>query len=195
MKKLLFIFATVAICSFVYTGCSDEVNDDKTTTDTTDNGKEAEDKDRKIFTSIDALESWLLQQPKNEDGELYKVGLKGVNLDAGNNWGDLGSALGDILLWDRRIDLDLSGCAGEVIPDGYSSQGNKLHGAFIDNNNIIRLKLPDGLKVIGEFAFYKSNLIFVEFPNGLQEIRYGAFRNAHFKSLDFPEGHWETQQK
>ena len=59
-------------------------------------------------------------QPDNAVETPYKVGLKGINLDSENKWGELGLA---ILNSNRCfMDLNLEGCTSTAIPDGYSER-------------------------------------------------------------------------
>ena len=69
-----------------------------------------------MFTSISALKTALAAKSANTAETAYKVGLKNVNLDANNNWGDLGLAING----SKYVDLTLQCCTGTGIPDGYS---------------------------------------------------------------------------
>ncbi len=171
-----------------------------------------EDDKYKMFTSIDALKSWLVTQSGNT---VYKVGLQGVNLDNGNNWGDLGIYINEAR---KKVDLDLSKCTSTAIPDGYRERiprpdqviAYKTYGVFVDCDYLITIKLPEGLKTIGDYAFYESDrltsvalpegltaiktrafdscsqLSTITLPAGLKEIKYGAFSANKFTSIDIP---------
>lgn len=149
------------------------------------------------FTSISALKLWLTSQPDNTSETPYKIGLKGVNLDAGNNWTDLGVAIGQI----KYVDLDLQGCTGTAIPDGrfeLTWEGNtpigNYYGAFV-GCRFTTIKLPESVKIIGKYAFYNCRrLTQLSLPNGLTEIRVNAFGSNQFgitgalKSVSLPAG-------
>ena len=124
-----------------------------------------------MFTSIPALKSWLASQSSNTAATAYKVGLKTVNLDAGNNWADLGVAV----KISKYVDLNLQGCTGTTIPDGYKS-GSTTYGVFVDCDYLKSIHLPDGLTNVGKYAFYHcDNLISVTLPKGVVSIKELAF--------------------
>ena len=140
-----------------------------------------------MFTSISALKTWLAARPVNTVSTAYKVGLKDVNLDAGNNWNDLGLAIGG----ENYVDLNLQCCTSTGIPDGRNeTQGTSIvrYGAFVDCKNLVAAYLPNGLKIIGDNAFiYCNNLIFISLPNELTEIHY-AFAFSGLQSVSLPDG-------
>ncbi len=149
------------------------------------------------FTSISALKTWLAKQPDNTAAAPHKIALKGVNLDTGNNWNDLGLAVGGTSNENKFIELDLSGCTGATIPDGYReripSGGNtytiNTYGVFVDCDNITSVTLPSGLTAIGDYAFCDCDgLTACGFPEGLLTIGVGAFSETSLKSVIIPEG-------
>ena len=54
--------------------------------------------------------------------------------------------------------------------------------------NLLSVKLPSILTVIGEDAFYQADLTSVELPKNLKVIGSGAFKSSDLKSIKFPEG-------
>lgn len=146
----------------------------------------------KMFTSISALKSWLISQPDNTVETPYKVGLKNVNLDTNNGWGDLGLA---IYIY---VDLNLSGCTGTTIPDGYQERVNvgvgkwelRTYGAFAGNSHIVSITSPKGLKTVGKWTFYKcSNLNSVTLSEELTDINDYAFEDcSKLSSINLPDG-------
>jgi uncharacterized repeat protein (TIGR02543 family) len=145
----------------------------------------------KIHTSISELKSWLANQSDNTAETPYKVGLKGVNLDEGNNWNDLGV----VIKGTKYVDLNLQGCTGTIIPDGRSAASPPpvvitYYGTFVGCSNLIAIHLPDGLKTIGEYAFrsctYLSSVIL---PESLENINRCAFEYCtKLASITLPEG-------
>ena len=79
-----------------------------------------------------------------------------------------------------------------VIPDEIN--GVKVEGiadkAFYNNDNIISVVMPEGLKTIGKMAFADcGNLSLVEFNSDLESIGENAFYNCGtLKSVSLPEG-------
>ncbi len=154
----------------------------------------------KMFTSISELKTWLASQPDNTAETSYKVGLKGVNLDSGNNWGDLGVAVksGDISVSNKKyVDLNLQSCTGTTIPDGYTKTNvtntgttYTYYGTFVGCRNLVAIHLPNGLKTIGKYTFWScSNLISVTLPQGLATIYNNAFSYCNkLISITLPEG-------
>ncbi|MDR1555479.1 MAG: leucine-rich repeat protein [Tannerellaceae bacterium] len=162
---------------------------------TTDNGGTTDPTGYKMFTSISELKSWLSSQSANTADTPYKVGLKNVNLDSGNNWADLGIAIGEANK-TKYVDLYLNNCTSTAIPDGYYErelQGTmvtyKYYGVFIGLENLVVATLPKGIKTIGTYAFREcKNLISVNLPEGLTEIHEDAFRDCMvLSSVIFPE--------
>jgi len=156
------------------------------------NGEEPNPGDRKMFTSTTALSSWLSSQSKNTAEKAYKVGLKDINLDSGNNWGDLGIAIGDTNS-DKYIDLDLNGCTGMVIPDGkaVSSSGKiTYYGTFINCDNLVAIKLPATLTTIGTYAFRDcEELVSVVLPETVKSINNYAFAVCYkLEAINLPDG-------
>ncbi len=153
-----------------------------------------EDDKYRMFTSISALKSWLATQPNNTAETAYKVGLKDINLDSGNNWGDLGINIKEA---KKHIDLDLSNCNSTAIPDGYKERiprpdqviAYRTYGVFVDCDRLKAIKLPKGLKIIGNYAFFECDqLCSVVLPEGLTSIKTQAFYNCRLTSITLPEG-------
>lgn len=134
-----------------------------------------------MFTSISGLRSWLASQPDNTVETAYKVGLKNVNLDSGNNWGDLGKMIGQTYT-NKYIELNLLECASTAVPDGYKERVGLtyyFYGVFLNCKNLVGMILPKNIKTVGVYAFWKcENLKSVIFPEGLTEIHQEAFRDC-----------------
>ena len=64
-----------------------------------------------------------------------------------------------------------------------------IYGAFRDNGNVTKVTLPEGIKFIGEYAFYNCyNLAEVNFPESLTEIGERAFYYcSNLAEVNFPE--------
>lgn len=165
----------------------------------------------KIFTSVSALNSWLASQPANTVETAYKVGLKDLNLDNGNNWADLGDVIKN---HDQKfLELNLENCGGTAIPDGYmkvTGAAITYYGLFAGRNNLLSINLPKGLKTIGKYTFagcanplsvilhegleaigekvfYRCNIPLINLPEGLKTIDKDAFRLAKITSITIPE--------
>ncbi len=145
------------------------------------------------FSSIAALKTWLASQPANTAETPYQIALKGVNLDTGNNWNDLGLAVKG----DNFVELDLSGCTGTAIPDGRKDSewiGGRLtvtyYGVFTACGNLTAITLPGGVKTVGMYAFMEcTQLGSVILPDGLTEIHELAFRGCDaLTSIALPDG-------
>lgn len=145
----------------------------------------------RMFTSVSSLSSWLSSQSANSAETAYKIGLKDVNLNSGNNWGDLGLAIGKTNK-TKFVDVNLQGCSATNIPDGYY-EGNLsvrvYYGVFLDCANLVAISLPKGIKFIGKYAFWGcKNLQSVLMPEGLTEIHQESFRDCLLlHSINFPE--------
>ncbi|MCD7900571.1 MAG: leucine-rich repeat protein [Bacteroides sp.] len=140
------------------------------------------------FASVAGFSTWLQSQPENTPETAYRVNLKDINLDSGNNWGDLGIVIGKTNR-TKYIDLDLGMCYGSAIPDGYRS-GNTTYGAFVDCDNLVAIKLPPHLISIGAYAFYNCDgLTVLNFPQGLEYIGDYAYCSSNkLTSIHLPEG-------
>jgi uncharacterized repeat protein (TIGR02543 family) len=147
----------------------------------------------KIHTSIPELKSWLANQSDNTAETPYKIGLKGVNLDEGNNWNDLGLAINGT----KYIDLNLQDCTGTTIPDGRSEVSGsppvvtiRYYGTFLNCDNLVAINFPAGLKTIGDYAFRGcDNLASVSLPQGFTNINRYAFEYClKLASITLPEG-------
>jgi uncharacterized repeat protein (TIGR02543 family) len=136
-----------------------------------------------VFTSIAELKTWLDKQPLfNDEETAHKIRLKGVNLDAGNNWGDLGIAIGSY----KYVHLDLSGCTGATMPDGYYSNPN-TYGVFA-GCQILSIDLPATLRHIGMYAFYRTPIETITLPEGMTAVGERAFSgNSYIESVILPE--------
>jgi len=136
-------------------------------------GSEGDLSGYKIFTSIADLRFWLATQ--KDPAVIYQVALKDVDLDEGNNWGELGVAINAA----NYVDLNLQGCTGTAIPDGHMEyQGSftfAYYGVFA-GSNLWAITFPEELKSIGMYAFYGcTKLHEVTFPDGLTDINDNAF--------------------
>lgn len=158
----------------------------------TEGGGDTDPSGYKMFTSISDLKSWLTSQADNTEETAYKVGLKGVNLDTGNNWGDLGLAIKGT----KYVDLDLGGCTGTVIPDGKTTATAPpnivitYYGVFVNCSRLVAIHLPDGLKTIGQYTFWNCNsLRSVTVPESLADINANAFYYCgSLETIVLPEG-------
>jgi hypothetical protein len=176
MKKILTLalVGTAALGAATFTSCNNGGGDDPEGT----------------FTSIASLKTWLAAQPDNTSATPYKIALKGVNLDAGNNWNDLGVAVKG----DNFIELDLSACTGTTIPDGYDEfkPGGVIitYGTFVDIDNLLAVKLPAGLKTVGQYAFYDcGNLASVTLPASIETLGKYAFSYCiELETIVLPDG-------
>ncbi len=184
MKRILFI-ALLGIMAMGLASCSKDNNVEEYGTD--------DPSGYKMFTSVSSLTTWLAQQPVNTPESVHKVGLKNINLDNGNNWGDLGRG---IKTGQVYIDLDLTNCKGTAIPDGYQEQENNYpytttttYGVFIENDYITAIKLPATLKTVGKWAFKSCTYLnSVALPEGLTGIHAHAFDNClRLKNISLPK--------
>lgn len=74
--------------------------------------------------------------------------------------------------------LDLSEAITDVVPAN----------TFRDNKVIKRIKLPNTIKIIGDYAFdYASNLEAFDFPGTAESVGSYAFRGSSIKSIDLHE--------
>lgn len=192
----------MALCTFIYltgmaffyTGCgSDDGDETEISTGTTDPDT-TDPSGYKMFTSVSALKSWIGEQPINTSAAPYKAGLKGVNLDSGDNWGDMGVSVSG----PKYVDLDLTGCTGTAIPDGHEERTTgkpgevivTTFGAFIECEFLLSVKLPKTLETVGKWAFYKcTSLRSVTFPEGLDAIHDYAFEGcSKLDAISLPNG-------
>jgi hypothetical protein len=133
-----------------------------------------------MYSSISALKTGVASLPANTAETAHKVGLKNINLDSNNGW----SSLADAINGSKFLDLHLQECSSQAIPDGRMEshwEGSKLvvtyYGTFAGFGNLAAITLPEGIKIIGENAFYKcDNLRLVASTDALAEIHKCAFR-------------------
>lgn len=135
-----------------------------------------------MFSSIEDLYHWLQKQPFDKE---YKVGLRGIDLDRGDNWSDVRRVIKAAAIKNQSIILNLKGCTGRKIPDGHW-EGSQLYATFNELRNLEKIILPESLKVIGKYAFYKSGISEIEFPNQLQVIGRKAFLGCYLSAIEFP---------
>ncbi|KGN90279.1 hypothetical protein HQ45_05710 [Porphyromonas crevioricanis] len=135
-----------------------------------------------VFSSIEDLYSWLQKQPFDKE---YKVGLKGINLDSGDNWRELRRTIKAASIKNQTIFLNLKSCTGRMIPNG-EWEDSKLYATFNELRNLEKVILPETLEIIGEYAFYKCGISEIEFPDQLQVIGRKAFLGCHFSAIEFP---------
>lgn len=65
----------------------------------------------------------------------------------------------------------------------------KIAKGFFDyNDELESVKLPEGLKVIGDCAFCGTDLKKINLPDSLEEIGNSAFENTKIKKIDLPNG-------
>lgn len=130
----------------------------------------------KMFTSVSALNSWLVSQPTNTGETAYKVGLKDLNLDSGNNWADLGDAIKNN---DQKfLELNLEDCGGTAIPDGYlrvTGAAITYVGLFAGRDNLLLINLPKGLKTIDKDAFRLAGITSITIPESVTDLGISAF--------------------
>lgn len=91
----------------------------------------------------------------------------------------------------------LSGnCSGNVaIPEGVTKIGNNAFSytksKFYEQKiakDLHSIKLPEGLKEIGEQAFYGTGLVSIDFSEGLTYIGESAFAKTQLESIVLPNG-------
>jgi hypothetical protein len=111
---------------------------------------------RMMFISIPSLSEWLHQQPLNRQGNEYRVGLRDIDLDAGNHWEQVG-LLVQAANKEKYIDLDLRHCTGRSILDGNTDEDGRHHGIFSNSYRLTSIELPESLENVGEYAFYFCN--------------------------------------
>jgi uncharacterized repeat protein (TIGR02543 family) len=139
----------------------------------------------KMFTSINEMAYWISSQPNNTVETPCKAGLKGLNLDADDNWAKLGRYIKNDAV-PKYVDLYLKDCPASDIPDGYSESeliGFDLkytyYGVFTGCKDLVSITLPQGIKTVGMYAFREcENLKTVVLPEGLEEIHEAAFREC-----------------
>ena len=72
-----------------------------------------------------------------------------------------------------------------------------IYGAFRGNNNLTKVTLPEGIKFIGEYAFYECyNLAEINFPQSLTTIGDYAFNYCYnLANVTFPESLTEIGER
>ena len=59
---------------------------------------------------------------------------------------------------------------------------------YIEEPGVTEVVVPDGIKIIGEFAFSCSGLVSITLPNSITDIDEGAFQNCpHLTTVILPE--------
>ena len=77
-----------------------------------------------------------------------------------------------------------------VVPSSYDDgiNGEKpvvgIQNAFASSNNVKSIILPEGIRFIGDRAFYGSSLEIINFPSSLEEIGPSAFESSNIKTSD-----------
>ena len=196
LKSNLRNMATIVAClvATMFASCENMIGDDE------ENGGDG-DAAGQIFTSITAMKTWLDSQPDNTVETPYEVGLKNVNLDAGNNWSSVGGA---IFQARKYVVLNLKACTGTVFPDGsYNVQyvivpppvGGTApvftyFSASAVSSRFVRIILPDNLTKMGAYSFVnEKNIRSVVFPTGIKIIdRLSFYGCTNLNDVNFPEG-------
>lgn len=95
--------------------------------------------------------------------------------------------------------LDLDAIKGTVFEEYLLQEAVKTRGEFklCQNNeklerykgNDIFVEIPEGIKIIGEYAFYEcQNIRAIDFPNGINTIEEFAFNNCkQLSSVELPD--------
>ena len=87
--------------------------------------------------------------------------------------------------YNERIVVD-----SVVVPSSYDDgvNGEKpvvgIQNAFASNKNVKSIVLPEGIRFIGNRAFYGSSVESVNFPSSLEEIGPSAFESSNIKTSD-----------
>ncbi len=77
---------------------------------------------------------------------------------------------------------------GKKVVATKSTTGKDIYNTFGGRNDITKVILPEGLKVIGYDSFYQmTNLKEVVLPNTLEKIASGAFGGSGITSISIPE--------
>lgn len=130
----------------------------------------------------------------------------GANLNSGLREVSIPSSVKEI----RESAFGHSGIESVIIPESVTVMGNFLFGncqrlksvvikgvpadgvlpdrTFFQCSYMTDLQLPEGLKVIGEFALYSTEIRELVVPSTVVEIRAGAFGQCGMSRLVLPEG-------
>jgi hypothetical protein len=144
------------------------------------------------FESLEAMDTFLAAASDNTPETPY-----GIRLSAGVDVADFAvgiepadDKLGNLFaaFQGKYVALDLSQCTGTEIADSTLKP--------VRGNNLVLLKLPDGLTKLGNYSFYNNNvapfasfLVSVTFPVGLESIGDYAFYHCFaLVSAHFPQG-------
>jgi hypothetical protein len=132
---------------------------------TTDTGDNSGGDPINGFTTIAAFKTWLDAQPTNTAAAPYNVKVNIANLGGSSSTvGSLGNELDSI--YNKYINLDLSGSPLTSIGDG----------AFRSCNSLTGITIPNGVTSIGDNAFaYCTSLTSITIPNGVTSIGNSAF--------------------
>ena len=95
-------------------------------------------------------------------------------------------------------EVEVSGYSGEsinlIIPaevlyNGFTYKVVKIGDEAFKSENFVSVKLPDGLEIIGKYAFgYNFDLKSIYMPNSVKYIGDGAFIQSGLASIDLPLG-------
>jgi len=118
-----------------------------------------------FFTSISALEAWVIDQTPNGTPYNIKLNVNDIKGDSSNS-----ESLGSLIRIynDLNYNLDLSGSTITTIPNN----------AFQGCSSLIGITIPNSVKSIGEQAFEYCGFTSVTIPNSVTEIGVRAFKNC-----------------
>lgn len=91
--------------------------------------------------------------------------------------------LDDFEIVDKTLIKYLGAAENVAVPYGIENIGEN---AFIDNQSIINVFLPDTVKVIGLCAFADTHLETISLPQGLEKIEALAFENTNLRHIVIP---------
>ena len=129
------------------------------------------------FDSTDNLAEWLDGLLPNTADTPYGIILHGLNLETDFHEG--GDPLYKLYeaLQGKFVEIDLSGCEGQAIPDTDYSAAAERPG----KDSIVSVVLPQGITSVGDYAFYGcSNLSLVVYrATEPPVLGAGAFSGTH----------------
>ena len=131
------------------------------------------------FTDTYTFISWLAYQPNNTKDTPYDVALNISSLS------ELSEHLKFTQSWPY-ISLDLSGSTFTSIEDGAFSKWTKDSAVNYAGVPLVRVKIPNGVTSIGNFAFSNCDLTNVTIPDSVISIGEYAFYANQLTSVTIP---------